>query len=325
MNMTSKAEKFEKQIKRIHDALVQDHAEVIWNDRIPDPDNPSQLRQIDITVKKSNGKVIHIECRSHKDPQGTKWVEELFGRKVSLQATAMIGASDSGFSEGAIKKAKKLGIFLCNLGELSKEEIQSWGNKTKIICYYYTFSNLELCYFLESIKGLEQEKVERDIFSKPHFNDFIFNQIKYEFNKNKDFNFPYGFRFLFNGENAELLGRKIIGISLRGDVNKVKYTYECPFVYSFNTLTKKSSPIASVEKTEDSKCEIIKTESGFSSVDLDLSIAPQAPFNSVLAGIFEFSKLPGSKTYPPKFNIIGSHEQEVNINEASFVVAEIKK
>ena len=56
--MTLKAEKFEKQIKRIHDALVQDHAEVKWNDKIPDPDNPKQLRQIDITVKK-NGEIIH--------------------------------------------------------------------------------------------------------------------------------------------------------------------------------------------------------------------------------------------------------------------------
>ena len=323
--MTSKAENFEKQIKRIHDALVQDHAEVVWNDKIPDPDNPSQLRQIDITVKKDNGEIIHIECRSHKVPQGTKWVEELFGRKVSLHATAMIGVSDSGFSDGAIKKANKLGIFLCNLDELSEETIKTWGSKTKINCYYYIFSNLELCYFLESIKGLVKENIEKEIFSKPHFNDFLFNQIKYEFNKNKDFILPYGFKFFFNGENAELLGRKIIGVSLRGDVDKVKYTYQCPFVYSFKTLTISPSPIASVEKSEDSKCEIIKTETGFSSVALDLSIAPQAPFNSVLAGIFEFSKLPGSKSYPPKFNIIGSHEQEVNINEASFVVAEIKK
>lgn len=80
-----------------------------------------------------------------------------------------------------------------------------------------------------------------------------------------------------------------------------------------------------MEKTENPNVEIIKTTSGFSTVSFDLSIAPQAPPNSILAGIFEFSKLPGSKKYPPKFNIIGSHEQEVNINEVNFIVAEIKK
>jgi len=127
--MTSKAEKFEKQIKRIHDALIQDHAAVTWNDKIPDPDNPTQLRQIDITVKR-NGEITHIECRSHQVPQGSKWVEELYGRKVSLQAVAMIGVSDSGFTKGAIKKAKRLGVFLCNLGQLSTEGIESWGKKT---------------------------------------------------------------------------------------------------------------------------------------------------------------------------------------------------
>ncbi len=64
-------------------------------------------------------------------PQGSKWIEELFGRKISLHATAMVGVSSSGFTEGAIKKAKRLGVFLCNLSELTDNEIKSWGKKTK--------------------------------------------------------------------------------------------------------------------------------------------------------------------------------------------------
>lgn len=38
---------FERQIRRIHQILVQDYGVVIWNDKIPDPDNPEQNRQID--------------------------------------------------------------------------------------------------------------------------------------------------------------------------------------------------------------------------------------------------------------------------------------
>ena len=85
---------FEKQIKKIHDVLVQDYGTVTWNDKIPDPDNPKQSRQIDITVL-INNRLIHIECRHHKKPQDTQWIEELYGRKISLNAGSMIGVSSS--------------------------------------------------------------------------------------------------------------------------------------------------------------------------------------------------------------------------------------
>jgi hypothetical protein len=37
-------EEFEKQIERILQILEAEGASITWNDRIPDPDNPSQLR-----------------------------------------------------------------------------------------------------------------------------------------------------------------------------------------------------------------------------------------------------------------------------------------
>lgn len=322
--MTKASDDFEKQIKRIHDVLVQDTGSVTWNDKIPDPDNPQQIRQIDISVKRENG-LIHIECRHHKTAQDAKWIEELYGRKVSLGAIAMIGVSSSGFTEGAVKKAKRLGIFLCNLSQLTESEVLSWGKNTTIRFIYYTFSNLEICYFLELIKGLDVESVKNDISSKPEYFDIIFNQIKYRLSENTDFNYPYGFRFgQIEGENIDICGRRIIGISVRGDVNRISWDYECPSILSFHIPGQPSSALATVEKSEDSDIEIIISTSGFASVTLDLSAAPQAPPNSVFSAV-EFSKLPGSRKYPPKFNIIGSHEQKVHISEANFVVAEIKE
>jgi hypothetical protein len=44
------AEEFERQIERIHRLLETETSQVTWNDRIPDPDNPNQLRQIDIKI-----------------------------------------------------------------------------------------------------------------------------------------------------------------------------------------------------------------------------------------------------------------------------------
>ena len=39
--MTLASENFEKQIHRIHDLVERNGAEVVWNDHIEDPDNPT--------------------------------------------------------------------------------------------------------------------------------------------------------------------------------------------------------------------------------------------------------------------------------------------
>ena len=76
--------------------LVRSHADVTWNDHIPDPDNPEQLRQIDITIR-NDGKLTLIECRLSRRRQNVKWVEELIGRRQSLGAQEMIGVASAGF------------------------------------------------------------------------------------------------------------------------------------------------------------------------------------------------------------------------------------
>src|SRR5690348_7606553 len=104
----------EQQVERIKQLLEPDGSTIVWNDKIPDPDNPKQLRQIDVSIRR-DGKLTHVECRLHADPQDVGWIEELIGRRVSLEADAMIAVSSSGFTEGAILKANKHGIMLRNL------------------------------------------------------------------------------------------------------------------------------------------------------------------------------------------------------------------
>jgi hypothetical protein len=55
----------ERQVHQIHELLVGSHADVTWNDHIPDPDNPEQLRQVDITIRR-HGEFTLIECRSSR-------------------------------------------------------------------------------------------------------------------------------------------------------------------------------------------------------------------------------------------------------------------
>jgi len=65
------------------------------------PDNPSQPRQIDITIKR-DGKLTLVECRHHRSRQNVKWIEEMMGRRVSLEADCAIAVSSSGFTSGAL-------------------------------------------------------------------------------------------------------------------------------------------------------------------------------------------------------------------------------
>ncbi|MGO9093626.1 MAG: hypothetical protein ACLQGV_00235 [Bryobacteraceae bacterium] len=71
-------EALERQVHRIHELLARPGDTVTWNDRIPDPDNPTQLRQIDITIRR-DGKLTIIECRLSRSRQNVKWIEELIG------------------------------------------------------------------------------------------------------------------------------------------------------------------------------------------------------------------------------------------------------
>src|SRR4051794_624558 len=64
----SSSDSFEQLIKRVHQLLAESEAEVTWNDRIQDPDNPARLRQIDVTIRQ-NGVLTLVECRQHKSPQ----------------------------------------------------------------------------------------------------------------------------------------------------------------------------------------------------------------------------------------------------------------
>jgi hypothetical protein len=74
-------ETLERQVHRIHELLERSNDNVTWNDHIPDPDNASQLRQIDVTIRR-NGKLTLVECRLSRSRQNVKWIEEMMVRNV---------------------------------------------------------------------------------------------------------------------------------------------------------------------------------------------------------------------------------------------------
>jgi Restriction endonuclease len=139
---------FEQQIHRVYEFLEGSGVQVTWDDHIPDPDNPCQPRQIDITIKR-DGKLTLVECRHHRSRQNVKWIEEMMGRRVSLKADSAIAVSSSGFTSGALRKAKKHGIVTRDLRELTEREIRGWGRQIALTLYFYEYSELELSLYLE--------------------------------------------------------------------------------------------------------------------------------------------------------------------------------
>jgi hypothetical protein len=156
---------FEQQIARILRVLNDKNIDVIWNDKFPDPDNPAQTRQVDISIRDQQRLTI-VECRLHQRKQDVKWIEELYGRKVSLNAESIIGVSASGFTSGAIEKARRLGIFLRSLSELTNEEIAGWGGRTKTLISYVKFSNIRLCIIADGVTKIPYPAAVNMLHSK---------------------------------------------------------------------------------------------------------------------------------------------------------------
>ena len=97
--------RLERQIELIHQLLESEGSIVKWDDHIPDPDNPSQSRQIDVSIRR-DGSLTLIECRLHKEPQDVTWIEELIGRRASLKADAVVAVSASGFMRRSKRSAE---------------------------------------------------------------------------------------------------------------------------------------------------------------------------------------------------------------------------
>ena len=137
----------ERQVHRIHQLLESTGATVTLDERIPDPDNPTQLRQIDVSIRRGSHLTI-VECRAHKDRQDVQWIEELLGRRMSLRADSVIAVSISGFTDGARAKATSKGVVLRNFSSLTESEIKQWGERSQFTLVFYEFLDVRLTFEL---------------------------------------------------------------------------------------------------------------------------------------------------------------------------------
>jgi hypothetical protein len=155
---------FEQQVRRVYELIAESGAEVTWDDHIGDPDNPLRMRQIDVTLRR-NGALTLVECRLRKAPQDVQWIECLIGRRISLGAQSVIAVSASGFTSGAMAKARQYGIITRDLQRLTDKEVERWGQRIELTLYYYQYSDLavSLGFSPESIPTLKFDELKAEL------------------------------------------------------------------------------------------------------------------------------------------------------------------
>jgi len=197
-----------------------------------------QPRQIDVSIK-SNGALTLVECRQHKSPQDVQWIEELIGRRISLGAQSVIAVSSSGFTSGAIAKARAHAIALRDLQRLTDAEIVSWGQQAAITLFFYEYSDLdvELRFESQNIENIDPEHFKAELKSHPCMQS-LFNAAANQFRESKllPFKSPggsveFGFKLAFEG--FRVCGELVGEVMFRGKAKLVSKKLDAPVVMSY--------------------------------------------------------------------------------------------
>jgi hypothetical protein len=230
--------RFEQQIHRIHELLDGEGAVVTWDDHIPDPDNPSQLRQIDITIRR-NGNLTMVECRQHQSPQDVQWIEELIGRRASLRADSAIAVSSSGFTSGAIRKANAHGIILRDLEELSEREVKKWGEQVALTLYFYQYSDLEVSLYFDagSLCKLQSDFVMSELKTHPAMQS-LFNAAAQQLNTLNLLHGEHRNKVVTFGLRRDLggfcvCGERVLEVDFRGKACLISKDVISPAVFTY--------------------------------------------------------------------------------------------
>ena len=217
---------FEQRIHRIHELLEGSDADVTWNDRVVDPDQPSRRRQIDVTVKR-DGRLTFVECRLHRERQDVQWIEELVGRRQSLGAHSVVAVSASGFTTGAIAKATRYGVLLRDLRDLSDDDVRKWGSSITLTLYFFAYSDvvLTLAFSAESLARVDEMRILDELARHPVLTSMfnaaarLVGQKLIPAVEEKDLVANFGFRLGLDG--LALCGERVADFAVRGKARMV--------------------------------------------------------------------------------------------------------
>jgi|GEM_PF-3449195 len=151
--MPTNGKSLEKLVEVLEKMDMKD-AEIKIRDKIFDK-VAKELREVDLSVKFRKGThdfLIIFECRDRGRKNGPDWIEHILQKTRDLGSNKVIAVSSSGFTKGAIEKAKHYDIILRTIEEISSNDIFDWFqlkslpiivNNFKILGIYLTGKNLD--------------------------------------------------------------------------------------------------------------------------------------------------------------------------------------
>lgn len=232
--MLTPSKEFERQIERIHALIEGPDSVITWNDKILDPDNAEQTRQIDVTIRRDS-KLTLIECRLHSAKQDVQWIEELIGRRISLKADGVIAVSASGFTEGAKKKASEYGIILRDLIKLTDEEIKSWGKCAKVKISFFHLEKFSFLFFFppEAQSHVEVRDVKDALKSQSLFRGII-EKICFGIDEKKP-PYPLSFRVVISIPTVAVKGFETCTVQVTGRLSVTERQLNTPIVLAYDS------------------------------------------------------------------------------------------
>lgn len=319
--MSEASDNFELLICRIHELIDGDDVEVEWNEKIEDPDNPDQDRQIDVTIRR--GDLLNIvECRLRKRRQDVNWIEELIGRRTSLNANAVVAVSSSGFTKGAKNKAGRFGIILRELSELSEAEISSWTRSIRLSILYYEYESfkLSLLFGQFDVRELNVDDLKNELRSYIGFNALFKQQLEaiddkhllLEENRDKTVSFKVNFGI----DNFYLCGKQVQQIQSEGKAKLEELKLDIPEVLAYSSPADDSQPRnVYVQRFNLGESRIIH-HNGKISITIDLSKLEFLPYQQ-----FRFVKIAGEhENYLETLELVSPEKINMKIDKINLAI-----
>jgi len=117
-----------EQLVEVLEKMDMEGAEIKIRDKIFDK-VAKENREVDVSVrflKGSHNFLIIFECRDRSRKNGPDWIEQIVQKTRDLGANKVVAVSASGFTKGAIEKAKHNDVILRTIEEISSEKIFDW-------------------------------------------------------------------------------------------------------------------------------------------------------------------------------------------------------
>ena len=126
--MPRQGRELEKLVATLENLLGETNIEVKSPDYIMGINSGSR-REVDISLRTRVGSsdvLIVLETRDRNETDDVRWIEQLATKREDVLASKIVAVSSSGFTEGAKNTAKRLGIELRAIEDLTLGSIAEW-------------------------------------------------------------------------------------------------------------------------------------------------------------------------------------------------------